>query len=229
MKEDKAANHNAGELTMPVAIALILKGMLDTNPLMMGHKREDYFTEDFLSTNILQIIEDKQDPSKEMTTDDIKDHLVKLYKKGKGENKEYYRELLTEEGRANMKKVLTDTAYNYFVKLTKDSIPAYAPKGRGLMEDLHRALESNNLTKRWQPGKPICLFHSTKDTVVPYVNFESAKAAFSKVTTLYLDDTDKKDHIKACTNFMFAALSASPDIKFIRTLFGWGEDGYYSY
>ena len=92
------------------------------------------------------------------------------------------------------------------------------------MKDLHRALESNNLTKRWQPQKPICLYHSTKDTVVPYVNFESAKAAFSGITTLYLDDTDKEDHIEACTNFMFAALSTSPDIKFIRTLFGWGEE-----
>ena len=224
MKEDKAAKHEAGELTMPVAIALILKGMLDTNPLMMSHKREDYFTEDFLSTNILQIIEDKQNPSKEMTTDDIKNHLVKLYKKGKGEDKEYYRELLTKDGRANMKKVLTVSAYNYFVGLAKDSISAEAPEGRGLMKDLHRALESNNLTKRWQPQKPICLYHSTKDTVVPYVNFESAKAAFSGITTLYLDDTDKEDHIEACTNFMFAAPSTSPDIKFIRTLFGWGEE-----
>jgi hypothetical protein len=208
---------------MPVAIALILKGMLDTNPLMMGHKREDYFTEDFLSTNILQIIEDKQDPSKEMTTDDIKDHLVKLYKKGKGENKEYYRELLTEEGRANMKKVLTDTAYNYFVKLAKDSIPAYAPKGRGLMEDLHRALESNNLTKRWQPGKPICLFHSTKDTVVPNDNFVSARDAFKGKVTLYLDNSDTKDHVKACANFMFTFFGAAPDIKFIRTLLNYGD------
>ncbi|MBP5339983.1 MAG: hypothetical protein J6Z14_11905 [Prevotella sp.] len=224
MKEDKDAGHNAEELTMPVAIALILKGMLDTNPLMIGHKREEYFSEDFLSTNILQIIEDKQNPSKEMTTEDINDHLVKLYKKGKGEDKEYYRKLLTKDGRANMKEVLTDTAYNYFLKLAKDSISAEAPEGRGLMKDLHRALESNNLTKRWQPQKPICLYHSTKDTVVPYVNFESAKAAFSGITTLYLDDTDKKDHIKACTNFMFAALSTSPDIKFIRTLFGWGEE-----
>ena len=224
MKEDKSAGHNAEELTMPVAIALILKGMLDTNPLMMNHKREDYFSKDFLSTNILQIIEDKQNPSKEMTTDDIKDYLVKLYKKGKDKDKEYYRKLLTEDGRANMKKVLSDTAYNYFRKLAVDSIPAEAPEGRGLMKDLHRALESNNLTKSWQPQNPICLYHSTKDTVVPYANFESAKNAFSRITTLYLDDTDKKDHIKACTNFLFAALSASPDIKFIRTLFGWGEE-----
>ena len=42
------------------------------------------------------------------------------------------------------------------------------------MEDLHFALESNNMTKGWQPQHPIFMYHSFKDTVVPEVNRERA-------------------------------------------------------
>ena len=41
------------------------------------------------------------------------------------------------------------------------------------MEDLHRALESNNLTKGWTPQHRIAFFHSSYDTVVPYENLLS--------------------------------------------------------
>jgi hypothetical protein len=38
------------------------------------------------------------------------------------------------------------------------------------MEDLHRALESNNLTVGWTPKHRVGFYHSTYDTVVPFVN-----------------------------------------------------------
>ena len=48
------------------------------------------------------------------------------------------------------------------------------PNTRGVAQDLHLALESNNLTQGWMPRHPVKLWHYTKDTVVPYVNAESA-------------------------------------------------------
>ena len=71
MRDDLDAGHEAGELSMPVAIALIIKGMLDTNPLMMKYKATDFFSQTFIDTGILDIIADKQYEAKEKTTTDI--------------------------------------------------------------------------------------------------------------------------------------------------------------
>ena len=220
MKEDTGSGHKAGELTMPVAIALIIKGMLDTNPLMMKYKPTDFFTQTFLDTGILTMIADKQYPSLEMTTDDVKDHLENLAKYDK------YKNLLTSDGRANLEYALTPRGWDYMTKLANgEELPDYEE-----MNDLISALESNNLTKGWTPQHPICLFHSMYDTVVPYPNCVNARDIFHSMVTLYLLDIyTSKDHVKACSDFMFNAWGTSPDIKFIRTLFNYGNDQYPPY
>lgn len=221
MTADAASGHKAGELTMPVAIALIIKGMLDTNPLMMKYKPTDFFTQTFIDTGVLTMIANKQYPSLEKTTDDVKKYLQTLAKQDK------YKDMLTAEGRANVQYVLTDRAYQYMQKLASgEELPDYEE-----MHDLISAMESNNLTQGWTPQNPVCLFHSKYDTVVPYPNFVSARDAFaSKDVPLYLDDTTtKKDHIDACADFMFAFFVVAPDIKFIRTLIGSVYEPYEPY
>lgn len=220
MRESKVSGHEAGELTMPVAIALIIKGMLDTNPLMMKYKPTDFFSQLFLDTGILTIIADKQYPSLEMTTDDVKEHLENLSKNEK------YKDMLTSDGRAKLKYVLTPRGWDYMTKLAEgEELPDYEE-----MNDLISALESNNLTKGWIPKHPVCLFHSLHDTVVPYDNCVSARDAFNNKVTFYLDDrTTDSDHIDACIDFMFSATKTSPDIKFIRTLFNYGNNQYSPY
>ena len=220
MKEDTGSGHKAGELTMPVAIALIIKGMLDTNPLMMKYKPTDFFSQLFLDTGILTMIADKQYPSLEKTTDDVKDHLENLARYDK------YKNLLTSDGRANLEYVLTPRGWDYMTKLAKDQeLPPYEE-----MNDLISALESNNLTKGWIPQHPICLFHSMRDTVVPYPNCVNARDVFHSMVTLYLLDIyTSEDHVKACADFMFNAWGTSPDIKFIRTLFNYGNNKYPPY
>ena len=220
MKEDTGSGHKAGELTMPVAIALIIKGMLDTNPLMMKYKPTDFFSQLFLDTGILTMIADKQYPSLEKTTDDVKNHLENLARYDK------YKNLLTSDGRANLEYVLTSRGWEYMTKLAKDQeLPPYEE-----MNDLISALESNNLTKGWTPQHPICLFHSMRDTVVPYPNCVNARDVFHSMVTLYLLDIyTSQDHVKACADFMFNAWGTSPDIKFIRTLFNYGDNQYPPY
>ena len=220
MREATVSGHEAGELTMPVAIALIIKGMLDTNPLMMKYKPTDFFSQLFLDTGILTIIADKQYPSLEMTTDDVKEHLENLSKNEK------YKDMLTSDGRAKLEYVLTSRGWEYMTKLAEyKELPDYEE-----MNDLISALESNNLTKGWTPQHPVCLFHSLHDTVVPYDNCVSARDAFNNKVTFYLDDrSTNSDHIDACTDFMFNAWGTSPDIKFIRTLFDYGNNQYSPY
>lgn len=91
MREDKDAGHEADELSMPVAIALIIKGMLDTNPLMMKYKATDFFSLTFIDTDILTIIADKQYEAKEKTTTDIEKYLQNLSKQDK------YQQMLTSK------------------------------------------------------------------------------------------------------------------------------------
>lgn len=220
MREATVSGHEAGELTMPVAIALIIKGMLDTNPLMMKYKPTDFFTQLFLDTGILTIIADKQYPSLEMTTDDVKAHLKSLSKNEK------YKDMLTSDGRAKLEYVLTPRGWDYMTKLAEyKELPDYEE-----MNDLISALESNNLTNGWTPQNPVCLFHSLHDTVVPYDNCVSARDAFNNKVTFYLDDrSTNSDHIDACIDFMFSSIKTSPDIKFIRTLFNYGNNQYSPY
>lgn len=75
-----------------------------------------------------------------------------------------------------MEYMLTPQAYNYFNDPSNFE-DAYGnrvtPTGHGVMEDLHRALESNNLTVGWIPQHRVAFYHSTYDTVVPYVNLLS--------------------------------------------------------
>ncbi len=219
MTADNASGHKAEWLTMPVAIALIVKGMLDTNPLMMRYNAEEYFTSDFFKTQLMECIEWKSNPSMEKTTDDITEMLKDFYDKEEDNASPSLRRIVDSNGRMWLRYALTPEALEYF-----RNFPTDVPTDRGVMEDLHRALDSNNLTKNWTPQHPICLFHSKKDTVVPYVNYQSAVNAFQGKTTLYLDDTSTdEDHQQACVDFFFAAFSTSPDIKFIRKLCGYNK------
>lgn len=180
-------NNNGGLLNMPVVLPLILKGMLDSNPYMREHKLEDYLVKDFLDTGIVQWLIDKNDPKKEKTTDDITAALKKLYKDNVGNA----RNILTEDGTAYIQKLMVKQVYDYF---KKDSSFNALPTTRGVCEDLHMALESNNLTKGWKPKHPIKLFHYQSDTVVPYVNAQNAKTNFSAKCVLY-DAGTAWDHV----------------------------------
>ena len=174
-------NNNGGLLNMPVVLPLILKGMLDSNPYMREHKLEDYLVKDFLDTGIVQWLIDKNDPQKEKTTNDITAALKKLYEDNVGNA----RNILTEDGTAYIQNLMVKQVYDYF---SKESNFNALPTKRGVCEDLHMALESNNLTKGWWPNHPVKLWHYTKDTVVPYVNAESASANLGAYCDLYTPD-----------------------------------------
>lgn len=170
---------NEGLLNMPVVLPLILKGMLDSNPYMREHKMEDYLVKRFIDTGIVQWIVDKNDPAKEKTTDDITDALEDLY------DDEGFNDVLEDDGKAYIYKVMVPEIYSYFSNNANFSA---LPTTRGVCEDLHMALESNNLTKGWTPRHPVKLWHYTKDTVVPYDNATSAKTNLGSQCTLYTAD-----------------------------------------
>ena len=170
---------NGGLLNMPVVLPLILKGMLDSNPYMREHKLEDYLVKDFLDTGIVQWLIDKDDPTKEKTTDDITAALKALYDNGQFTN------ILNSDGTAYIDKLMTPKVYAYFSNASNFNA---IPNTRGVAQDLHLALESNNLTQGWTPRHPVKLWHYTRDTVVPYINALNAKNRLGANCTLYTPD-----------------------------------------
>ena len=57
---DTETDHRKGMNTMPMVVPMIIQGMLDTHPDMKGHKLEDYLSQQFLDTGIMEWLESKE-------------------------------------------------------------------------------------------------------------------------------------------------------------------------
>lgn len=188
-------------MSMAVVLPLIMKGMLDTNPYMRNHKPGDYFSEKFLNTGIMNWLAEKQ-----MTTGDIEDGFKNCYKNGYNGNTTYFRDIFNEDGSIMMSKIMNQDCFNYFKKIYNankdtftDATGIALPTKRGVFEDLHFALASNDMTKAWVPKGKVILFHSMDDTVVPFVNAQSAKNRLGDKVTL--ESIAEKDHVPAGVAF----------------------------
>ena len=173
------------ELEMPVVIPLILKGLCDYNSHLKNYKVSDILEERFLETGILDWI-----AAKEKSTTDITNQWQLCYIDGKNGDSNYFRNVVTAYGKAMLRNIMKPEVYNYFKQLLTDN-PNYAteqvalPAGGNIAEDLHLALEDNNVTRGWMPQHLICLYHSTADDVVPMQNCTSAQTAFGEKTEFY--------------------------------------------
>lgn len=189
-------------MSMPVVLPLIVKGMIDSNPYMRTHKASDYFNPKFIETGIMDWIE-----SKEKSTGDIENAFKDLYNNGKDGNKEYYHDILESNGSAKMRNIMNQECLNYFTNIYNKNKETYKteagiplPEKRGVMEDLHLALASNDITQGWEPKHHILMFHSKADTTVPYDNAERAKVILRPWVALHTTDYGH-DHVASGTDF----------------------------
>lgn len=168
-------------MNMAVVLPLIMKGMLDCNPYMKSHKATDYFNPKFLATGIMDWL-----ASKDFSTDDIAKKFYQCLK----DNPSYYGDLFQrvgdqEKATAKLNNIMTPECYNHFKQVYNANKDHYnttgvpLPTKRGVFEDLHFALASNDLTRGWKPKGRIFLYHSPTDPVVPYVNAERVKNTFT--------------------------------------------------
>lgn len=193
--------HFPGAVSMPVVMPLILKGMCDSNPMMRQHKLNDYLSNMFLATGSTMMIEAKKNKNKsdQYSTDDINKVYQECHDKGNswtGTINNPYGDPITVGGSYGsdpmmymlfpfiegdnvwgmLEYMMTEPCWNYFRNKSNFEDAQgnrVTPTKRGVMEDLHRALESNNLTVGWVPKKRVAFYHSTYDTVVPYANLLS--------------------------------------------------------
>lgn len=185
-------------MKMPVVLPLIVKGMLDSNPYMRTHKAEDYFTQAFLDTGVMDWI-----ASKNYTTDDIASMWTNMGREGQTT-------VFNNKGQAMMHDIMTPECYNYFKGLYEEYQSVYMtaegvdlPAHRGVYEDLHFALASNDITQGWTPQHAILMFHSNSDNVVPYVNAQRASANLGRWAVLHTSRLGH-DHVDAGVDFFKA-------------------------
>jgi len=169
-----------------------------------------------------------------MSTTDIDNQFARLYKEGKDGDENYYRDIFvkstvkTREGtntayKAPLSAIMNAECYAYFSAIydkyknsftSAEGIPL--PTKRGVMEDLHFALASNDMTKGWQPRHTAHLFHSTGDTVVPFVNAQKAKNTLGSGVLLE-SAPNHLDHGDSGVDF-FKGDSDILDVVFNRTI-----------
>lgn len=189
-------------MSMPEVLPLIVKGMLDTNPYMRSHQYSDYFNPKFIETGVMDWI-----AAKEKSTAEIESAFKNLYNYGKGDDATYYRDIFTSGGKAMMRNIMNETCYNYFLNIYNANAETYTsaagvplPTHRGVMEDLHLALASNDMTEGWQPKHNILMFHSDVDTVVPYDNARRAKNKLGNWVSLHMSSLGH-DHVDSGRDF----------------------------
>lgn len=178
---------NGEPLQMPVLMPLIIKGMCCANPYMRNHQVSDYLSQPFLATGIMDWL-----AAKEMTTDDIGDALLNYYSSTP----------YVSSGKLNLplNYILTSEAYDYIHNLyisNPNYMTIQPPTHRGVMEDLHYAMENNSLIQGWNPQHAIFMYHSFEDNVVPETNRECAAYVFgSWVIKLHASFGDMQfDHV----------------------------------
>lgn len=240
---DKKTTHDKECVSMPVALALIVKGMLDSNPYMRQYKLTDFFKQNFLNTGIIDYIEAKSKPNKsdQYTTVQVTAAFRKIKKEGKHNGitihdvDKLFPKYVDKNLHGNLAYMLTDECLEDFRRLAKGE----SLKNK-FMRDMVKALESNNTSIGWKPKKRIALYHSTYDTVVPYENmlefmrnqkdlsyfFDDDKSPAKSLgvptadkehaDVFIMDRNSKSDHVPAGTDFFLFGAVTSPDYSLMK-------------
>ena len=203
---DTETDHRKGINTMPMVVPMIIQGMLDTHPDMKSHKLEDYLSQQFLDTGIMEWLQ-----SKEYKINGIHEKWYEQLQEGfEANGRTYTKEQMAElfqspqEDRvwAYLSKLFTKPFYDYLCDASNfDGVPT--EKGDAC-KDLHRALADNGVASGWQPKHRIQFIHSKGDMVVPFSNYLSFRDAHPDGEDVWYkidDSVSPSDHIAVGTEF----------------------------
>jgi predicted esterase len=228
---------STNRLYMPVVAPLIIKGMCDANPYVAGRYHiDDYLCADFLNSGIAEWISGKGVSTDDIqdrlcdysanhfagtgrytvTADDSLFVMYGFARESTGwfrsedrgfqpitseNNKRYSWRENNGDRYATAGTVLRPEVRDYFSGSTTTASPAIAA--------IQQALDMNNLTQGWQPQHPMVVFHSKYDEVVPFVNYERARAAFTGPNFHGVTyDTNVQTHVSVGKSFFTLYLSS---------------------
>lgn len=156
---DTSTDHLQGMTTLPMVIPLIIKGMLDTHPDMQTHTLEDYLSQQFLDTGIMDWI-----ASKTLSTGDMGKKWYQQLQEGLDANGRHY----TPEQMAEL--FYSPSMNTVWGRLDKLFTPGFADY-TGQWVDLYQAMADNGVASGWQPQHRIQFVHARGDMVVPFGNY----------------------------------------------------------
>ena len=202
----QTTDHRKGLSTMPMVVPMIVKGMLDTHPDMKSHKLEDYLSQQFLDTGIMEWIESKEYVINDMHRKWYPQLQEGFEANGRTYTKEQMAELFMSPKKervwAYLNKLFTPGLYEYmanadnFKEVPTDKGDAY--------KDFHRALADNSVSTGWEPKHRIQFVHSKGDMVVPFANYLSFRDAHPDGENDWYkidDSVTPSDHIDVGTQF----------------------------
>ena len=186
---------NTNQLYMPVAAAMMMYSMCNTNPRLMGkYTINDFLSEKFINSGVITRIKEKR-----LNTDEMQEQLFQYSAKFE----------VADTRTFCMYRLSTDNSFYPYRKDTKDSItwkPGYiatawaktsetlhdecynyfrfnqAPQSQEKLKALQAfkaALEDNVLYRDWTPAHPIFLYHSVADEVVVFENYQNCLNAWT--------------------------------------------------
>lgn len=186
---------NTNQLYMPVAAAMMMYSMCNTNPRLMGkYTINDFLSEKFINSGVITRIQEKR-----LNTDEMQEQLFQYSAKFE----------VADTSTFCMYRLSTDNSFYPYRKDTKDSInwkPGYiatawaktsetlhdecynyfrfnkAPQSQEKLKALqafNAALEDNVLYRNWTPAHPIFLYHSVADEVVVLENYQNCLNAWA--------------------------------------------------
>lgn len=142
--KEKNAGGKDQDLEYPCVLPLIVAAAKEAygEGCMRTVEVEDYFSEEFKETGIIELIKNK-----DMTTVDLNSEIRSKMK-----------------GRLRPVDVFSE---NMIDKATRE-----LKKESNVYKCLIRAMQTNELAKGWSPKHPLTFFHLKQDGVVPYANLE---------------------------------------------------------
>ncbi len=202
---DVETQHHIGTTSMPMVVPMIIKGMIDSHPDMKNHQLEDYLSQQFLDTGIMEWI-----ASKEYKVNDIYKMWYAQLQEGVENNghaytseqmAELFESPTTNKVTGKLDKLFTPGFYDY--QSNSNNLVTVPEEKGDAYKDLHRALYDNSVATGWEPQHRIMFIHSKYDVVVPYGNYLSFRDAHPDGEgTLYrIDDDSTSDHVEQGTTF----------------------------
>jgi hypothetical protein len=178
-----------GKLYMPVVMPLVLISYCTYDPDMrrLGCRLEDFLTDHFLASGIVEQVKQKK-----LHTKEIKERLQSYVKRnptGFHPGKDTWWYLQTSD-------VVKQSCIDYF-----NDPDGYNGENREKYEALRNALIRNcvwgpwSQTDKWVNTTNLALFHSTRDEVVPFVNYTNAKSRLQNMHGWQYNSTVTYGHI----------------------------------
>lgn len=85
--------------------------------------------------------------------------------------------------------------------------PKAMNKANDMMTDLYRVMMNNSLIEGWFPTRPVYLFHSYDDNVVPFVNAMKFESQMSIIPSIQYNFGHYGNHVLSCLRFMYSTVN----------------------